>query len=61
MRRRELITLISGAAVTWPLVATAQQPAVPVIGLLSGVSAAPFAALVDGMNPPFRPGGFTPE
>jgi putative ABC transport system substrate-binding protein len=50
MRRREFITLLGGTATAWPLVAPAQQPAIPVVGFLHSGSPEPNAKRVAALR-----------
>jgi putative ABC transport system substrate-binding protein len=55
MRRREFITLFAAG---WPLMARAQQAAMPVIGFLHSASADTFRAPLDAFRQGLRDGGY---
>jgi hypothetical protein len=58
MRRRDFITGIAGSAGAWPLAARAQQPAMPVIGLLHSQSPEEYAGLLRRFRQGLRDTGF---
>src|SRR4051794_36007116 len=58
MRRRDFITLVGGAAAAWPLAARAQQPAFPVVGILSLSNAQSMTEFISAFRRGLNEGGF---
>jgi putative tryptophan/tyrosine transport system substrate-binding protein len=58
VKRRDFITLFAGTAATWPLVARAQQPVMPLIGILGSGSLSAFVDHLDAFRQGLRETGY---
>jgi putative ABC transport system substrate-binding protein len=59
MRRREFLKVIGGvAAVPWPLIVRAQQPATPVVGFLSSLSSLELTFVMPAFHQGLNEAGF---
>ena len=52
------MSLVSGAAAAWPLAVSAQQPAIPVVGLLGSTTRQGYAAQLDAFRQGLSETGF---
>jgi putative tryptophan/tyrosine transport system substrate-binding protein len=58
MRRRDVLSLLGGSAVSWPVGARAQQPAMPVIGFLAAGSPSDVNLVMSAFRQGLKEGGY---
>src|SRR3954453_17140073 len=58
MRRRDVVALLGGAAVSWPIAGSAQQSLVPVVGVLSSQSQESEAAVLASWRQALNESGY---